>query len=163
MNDEYAMMRHIVQDLRTGEAKLGPAPTPRTSTDTLVTATRRSLICAGTERMMVDFGKAGWLKKAQQHDKVREVLDKARTDGVLATMEAVQAKVEQPMSVGYSNVGRVLEADRGVEGFTPGDWVFSHGPHAEVVRVPRRTAPRAATGAARSSCSASNGGSPRMW
>jgi threonine dehydrogenase-like Zn-dependent dehydrogenase len=91
--------------------------------------------------MLVDFGKAGWLNKArQQPDKVREVLDKARTDGVLATMEAVQAKLEQPMSMGYSNVGRVLEVGRGVEGFSPGDRVVSNGPHAEVVRVPKNLA-----------------------
>jgi predicted dehydrogenase/threonine dehydrogenase-like Zn-dependent dehydrogenase len=100
--------------------------------------TTRTVVSSGTERMLAQFGRASYLEKArQQPDKVREVLEKARTDGVLATVEAVQAKLEQPLSMGYSNVGRVLEVGGGVEGFSPGDRVVSNGPHAEVVRVPK--------------------------
>lgn len=130
-------MKQLLQDLRTGEARLETSPRPRGSPGKVVIATRRSLVSAGTERMLVDFGKAGWLSKArQQPDKVKDVLNKARTDGVLATVEAVQAKLEQPLPMGYSNTGVVLETGPGVAGLSPGNRVVSNGPHAEVVRVP---------------------------
>lgn len=99
--------------------------------------TSRSLVSAGTERMLVEFGKAGWLQKArQQPDKVRMVLDKARTDGVMATFDAVRSKLDQPLALGYCNVGTVERLGRGVEGFVPGDRVVSNGKHAELVSVP---------------------------
>ena len=65
--------------------------------------------------MLVDFGKANLLDKArQQPDKVRMVLDKIRTDGIAPTLEAVRSKLEQPLPMGYCNVGTVLEVgDRG--------------------------------------------------
>lgn len=62
--------------------------------------------------MLVDFGKAGWLGKArQQPEKVRAVLDKIRSDGALATWEAVRAKLEMPIALGYCNVGIVVNGD----------------------------------------------------
>jgi hypothetical protein len=75
----------------------------------------RTLVSAGTERMLVEFGKAGWIDKArQQPDKVRMVLDKIRTDGLMPTVEAVFNKLDQPLPLGYCNVGTVLEAGPGV-------------------------------------------------
>ena len=96
------------------------------------------MVSAGTERMLVDFGKANWIDKArQQPDKVRMVLDKVRTDGLVTTIEAVQSKLDQPLALGYCNVGTVSEIGRGVEGFAIGDRVVSNGKHAEVVCVPK--------------------------
>jgi predicted dehydrogenase len=87
--------------------------------------------------MLVEFGKANWLDKArQQPDKVRMVLDKIKTDGLLPTVEAVFNKLDQPLPLGYCNVGAVLEAGAGVSDFDPGDRVVSNGKHAEVVSVP---------------------------
>jgi len=103
--------------------------------------TRVSLISAGTERMLIEFGRAGYLAKArQQPEKVRQVLDKVRTDGLGATVQSVMAKLDQPLPMGYCNVGRVLEVGEGVEGFRPGDRVVSNGNHAEVVMVPKHLA-----------------------
>jgi predicted dehydrogenase/threonine dehydrogenase-like Zn-dependent dehydrogenase len=103
----------------------------------LLIRTTRSLISAGTERMMVDFGKANPLEKArQQPDKVRMVLDKVKTDGLMPTLDTVRNKLEQPLPLGYCNVGEVLELGKGVEGFAVGDRVASNGKHAEVVSVP---------------------------
>jgi predicted dehydrogenase/threonine dehydrogenase-like Zn-dependent dehydrogenase len=87
--------------------------------------------------MLVDFGRAGWLMKArQQPEKVRQAWDKVRTDGLMPTLEAVRSKLDEPLPLGYCNVGTVLEVSSGVTGFAVGDRVLSNGPHAEVVAVP---------------------------
>lgn len=92
---------------------------------------------AGTERMLVEFGRAGLVGKAkQQPEKVREVLEKIRTDGLLTTIEAVRGKLDMPIPLGYCNAGVVLDVGRDVDGFRVGDRVVSNGPHAEVVCVP---------------------------
>ena len=88
--------------------------------------------------MLVEFGKASLLEKArQQPDKVLQVLDKVKTDGLVPTLMAVRSKLDQPIPLGYCNVGTVLEVGSGVDEFRPGDRVASNGPHAEVVCVPK--------------------------
>lgn len=130
-------MRQVLQELVTGVTTLGSVPIPRTPVRGLLVRTHRSLISAGTERMLVDFGRAGWLMKArQQPEKVRQAWDKVRTDGLIPTLEAVRSKLDEPLPLGYCNVGTVLEAGSGVTGFSEGDRVLSNGPHAEVVAVP---------------------------
>ncbi len=96
----------------------------------------KSLVSVGTERMLVDFGKAGWIEKARsQPDKVKMVLEKVKTDGLSATYDAVKSKLDQPLPLGYCNVGKVLDGtDTGLE---KGTRVVSNGHHAEVVRVPK--------------------------
>jgi predicted dehydrogenase/threonine dehydrogenase-like Zn-dependent dehydrogenase len=87
--------------------------------------------------MLVEFGKAGWIEKTrQQPDKVRQVLAKIRTDGLLSALEAVRRKLEQPLPLGYCNVGTVAGLGDRVTGFAVGDRVVSNGWHAEVVAVP---------------------------
>lgn len=131
-------MKQIIQSLKDGSTILEDVPTPRTRRGSLLIETSSSLVSAGTERMLVDFGKSNWVERArQQPDKVRMVLEKLRTDGVVATFEAVQSKLDQPLPLGYCNVGRVIEVGAGVAGFQPGDRVVSNGPHAEAVSVPR--------------------------
>jgi predicted dehydrogenase/threonine dehydrogenase-like Zn-dependent dehydrogenase len=93
--------------------------------------------------MLVEFGKANLLDKArQQPEKVRMVLDKIKTDGLIPTLEAVQSKLDQPLAMGYSNAGVVLEVGAGVEGFRIGDRIVSNGYHAEVVCVPKNLCAR---------------------
>ncbi len=129
-------MRQVVQHLDTGETELVTAPAPGVQRGALLIRTTRSLISSGTERSLVEFGKSGLLSKArQQPEKVRQVIAKAQTDGVFTTLDAVRAKLSQPLALGYCNVGRILEVGEGVEGFMPGDRVLSNGPHAEIVRV----------------------------
>ncbi|MBA2238080.1 MAG: Gfo/Idh/MocA family oxidoreductase [Lysobacter sp.] len=130
-------MRQVLQSLRDGTTELVDVPSPRVARGNLLIRTRTTLVSAGTERMLVEFGKANWLDKArQQPDKVRMVLDKMRTDGVATTVEAVRSKLDQPLALGYCNVGTVIEVGEGVSGFAVGDRVVSNGKHAEVVRVP---------------------------
>jgi predicted dehydrogenase/threonine dehydrogenase-like Zn-dependent dehydrogenase len=130
-------MKQILQSLKTGQTEVAEVPCPTVRRGHLLIRTSRTLVSAGTERMLVEFGKAGWIEKArQQPDKVRMVLDKIRTDGLMPTLEAVFNKLDQPLPLGYCNVGTVLQPGGGVTGFEAGDRVVSNGKHAEAVCVP---------------------------
>ena len=129
-------MKQILQNLSNGTTELVEAPAPKARDGQLLIDTSSSLISIGTERMLVGFGKAGLISKArQQPEKVRQVIQKAKTDGVLTTIEAVRSKLGQPIPLGYCNVGVVRESR--AEGFAPGDRVASNGAHADVVSVPK--------------------------
>ncbi len=131
-------MKQILQSLSKGDTQVEELPAPVPRSGELLIRSHCSLVSAGTERMLVDFGKADWLGKArQQPDKVKQVLDKARTDGLLTTLEAVRSKLNQPLPLGYSNVGTVVALGAGVQGFAVGQPVVSNGPHAELVAVPQ--------------------------
>jgi predicted dehydrogenase len=131
-------VKQIFQSLKDGHTELADVPVPRLQPGCLLIRTTNSLISSGTERMLVDFGKANLLDKArQQPDKVRMVLEKVRTDGLATTIEAVRSKLDQPLALGYCNVGVVLAVGAGVDGFAVGDRVASNGKHAEVVCVPK--------------------------
>ena len=131
------ILKQILQSLSSGTIEGVEVPCPKAGAGHLLVRTNLTLVSAGTERMLLDFGRAGWIDKSrQQPDKVRMVLEKARTDGVAATIEAVRSKLDQPVPLGYCNVGTVVEIGRGVLGFVVGDRVVSNGKHAEVVCVP---------------------------
>src|SRR5271165_297719 len=101
-------MKQILQSLKTGATEVADVSCPAVERGKLLIGTARTLVSAGTERMLLEFGKAGWVDKArQQPDKVRMVLDKIGTDGLVPTIEAVFNKLEQPLPLGYCNVGRV--------------------------------------------------------
>jgi predicted dehydrogenase len=137
------MMLQVLQELSTGQTVLREVPTPTVCRGSLLIQTRRSLISAGTERMLVEFGRGSLLQKArQQPEKVAQVMDKARTDGVLATLDAVRSKLGEPLPLGYCNVGVVIEVGGEVAGFAVGDRVVSNGAHAQVVSAPRNLCAR---------------------
>lgn len=131
-------MKQILQDLARGGTDIVEAPAPFVSSGTLLIDTRVTLISAGTERSLVDFGKASMLDKArQQPEKVKMVLEKVQADGLLTTLDAVKSKLGQPLPLGYCNVGIINSIGAGVDGFNVGDRVVSNGAHADVVRVPK--------------------------
>lgn len=116
---------------------MAEVPIPSIKHGQLLIATSKTLVSAGTERMLVEFGKASWIDKArQQPEKVRMVLDKIKTDGLQPTIEAISNKLDQPLPLGYCNVGRVMLVGTGVTNFKLGERVISNGKHAEVVSVP---------------------------
>lgn len=136
-------MKQIIQSFKTGETVLEELPVPMVSRGTLLIRTTHSLVSLGTERMLVEFGKANLIQKARrQPDKVKMVLDKIKADGLLPTLETVFNKLEQPLPLGYCNVGVVEEIGDGVSGFQIGDRVVSNGPHAEYVCVPKNLVAR---------------------
>ncbi len=129
-------MRQILQNLGNGETSLTRVPSPKTLKGHALIKTSKSLVSAGTERMLVDFGKASLIDKARsQPDKVKMVLGKIKTDGLSETYDAVKSKLDQPLPLGYCNVGRVINASN--TGFEEGARVVSNGHHAEIVRVPK--------------------------
>lgn len=131
-------MKQIIQDLNNGNTILEEVPAPTVKSGHLLIETTRSLVSLGTERMLVKFGKSNLFQKAkQQPDKVKEVINKVKTDGLQPTINAVLNKLGQPLPLGYCNVGRVIAVGKGVEGFSVGDRVASNGPHAEYVSVPK--------------------------
>lgn len=131
-------MKQIIQSFKTGETILEEVPAPQVRKGALLIQTTRSLVSLGTERMLVEFGKSNLIQKArQQPDKVKQVLDKIRTDGLLPTLEAVFNKLGEPLPLGYCNVGTVVAVGEGVSEFKIGDRVASNGPHAEFVCVPK--------------------------
>lgn len=131
-------MKQIIQDLKSGDTILEEVPVPQVKAGSVLIQTTRSLVSLGTERMLVEFGKANLIDKArQQPDKVKQTLDKLKTDGIMPTLEAVFNKLGQPLPLGYCNVGKVIAVGRGVTEFVVGDRVASNGNHAEYVCVPK--------------------------
>lgn len=131
-------MKQIIQSFKTGATILEDIPAPQVSRGCVLIRTSRSLVSLGTERMLVEFGKSNLIQKArQQPDKVKQVLDKIKTEGLMPTLEAVFNKLEQPLPLGYCNVGTVIAIGEGVSEFKVGDRVASNGQHAEFVCIPK--------------------------
>lgn len=129
-------MKQILQYLNNGETIIMDVPMPSISDQNILIQSSQSLLSLGTEKMLVDFGNANMLNKAlQQPEKVKQVLDKMRTDGVTSTISAVNNKLNIPIPLGYCNVGRVINSGRETHGFKEGDRVVSNGPHAEIISV----------------------------
>lgn len=128
-------MKQILQNLGNGETMLAEVPEPAISSRAVSIQTACSLVSLGTEKMLIDFGKGGLIAKARsQPDKVKQVLQKVKTDGLWTTLDAVKAKLDTPIPLGYCNVGRVLKATEDGR-FAEGDRVASNGHHAEYVSV----------------------------
>jgi predicted dehydrogenase/threonine dehydrogenase-like Zn-dependent dehydrogenase len=129
-------MKQVLQNIANGETQLVEVPCPQSKDGQLLLSTTRSLVSVGTERMLIDFGKSSWIEKARsQPDKVKMVVDKVRTDGLLTTIDTVKSKLDQPLPLGYCNVGVVQNS--GGSNFQVGDRVASNGYHAEIVRTPK--------------------------
>jgi predicted dehydrogenase/threonine dehydrogenase-like Zn-dependent dehydrogenase len=131
-------MKQIIQSFKTGETILEDVPAPQVKRGQVLIQTTKSLVSLGTERMLVEFGKSNLISKArQQPDKVKMVLDKIKTDGLIPTLETVFNKLGEPLPLGYCNVGNVIAVGNGVAEFQVGDRVASNGQHAEFVSVPK--------------------------
>ena len=134
-------MKQVLQNLSSGDSELVEAPAPLARRGSVLVDTTMSLISTGTERMLVDFGKSGLVAKARsQPEKVRQVLDKVSTDGLMSTVDAVRSKLAQPVPLGYCNVGVVRSGE--YTGILEGQRVVSNGPHADVVSVSKNLCAR---------------------
>ena len=135
MSDKFTS-RQIIQNISNGETKLMEVPAPKAKKNDVLIKTTRSLISAGTEKMLINFGKSNMVQKAiEQPNRVKEVFDKLKTDGFSSTLNAVQSKLDSPLPLGYCNVGRVINSSDAR--FEKGQRVVSNGFHADIVRVPK--------------------------
>jgi predicted dehydrogenase/threonine dehydrogenase-like Zn-dependent dehydrogenase len=135
-------MRQLLQNIRTGETLVAEVPIPTPRPKTALVHNVASLVSAGTERMVVDFAEKSLLGKARSRpDLVMQLIDKARREGVLTTVDAAFNRLDQPMVLGYSSAGVVVAVGEGLQGFQVGDRVACAGGgyavHAEYVTVPQ--------------------------
>ena len=129
-------MLQVLQNMSNGQTEVIEVPAPRLDSGCVLIRSCCSLISAGTERTLVDFGRASIIEKArQQPEKVKMVLEKMRTDGIMATVDAVRSKLDQPLALGYCNAGVVIDVGSGETGFKVGDRVVSNGAHAGIVNA----------------------------
>jgi predicted dehydrogenase/threonine dehydrogenase-like Zn-dependent dehydrogenase len=131
-------MKQIIQDLKSGDTILEEVPVPRVGSGKVLIKTHRTLVSLGTEKMLVSFGQSSLIEKArQQPERVKDVLNKMKVDGIQPTLETVHRKLSSPLPLGYSQAGVVIEVGKGVNEFKPGNRVVSNGNHAEYVSVPQ--------------------------
>ena len=136
-------MKQIIQDLRTGETILEEIPVPQVQKGCVLIKTSRSLVSLGTEKMLIEFGKANFIEKArQQPERLKQVFNKIKTDGLKPTIDAIFRKLSEPIPMGYCNVGEILAIGEGINELKVGDRVASNGHHAEVVCVPKNLVAR---------------------
>lgn len=135
-------MKQVLQNMKTGETQVEDVPVPQVGEGAALVKTNASLVSAGTERMLVEFARQSLAGKAKSRpDLVRQVLNKARREGVLPTIDAAMNKLDQPMVLGYSSAGRIVKVGPGLEGFKVGDRVAcgggGHAVHAEFAAIPK--------------------------
>lgn len=138
-------MKQITQHYRTGELAVKEMPAPALRAGGIVVATRVSLLSAGTEKLMTDLAKASLAGKARARpDLVRQVIDKAKREGIISTIATVRTKLDTPATLGYSCAGRIIEVGTGVSDLKVGDRVACAGAgyanHAEVNYIPKNLA-----------------------
>jgi len=138
-------MRQLIQSYRTGEMKVEEVPPPQVRPGGVLVRTVRSLVSAGTEKMIVDIARKSLLGKARARpDLVRKTLEAARKQGLVNTLQKVRSKLDTPIPLGYSSAGIVVEVGDHVSEFRVGDRVACGGAgyanHAEYNFVPRNLA-----------------------
>src|SRR5438270_12317013 len=140
-------MQQLLQSLKTGQVKITDVPAPIARPGFVLVRTAASVISAGTERMVVESGQKGLIGRAVEQPKlVKQVIQKARSDGMLNTLEAVRAKLDSLVALGYSAAGTVIGVGDEVVDFHVGDRVacagLGYASHAEVLAVPKNLCAR---------------------
>ena len=135
-------MKQVTQNMRDGKTSVIEVPTPTVRPGVALVKVANSLVSAGTERMLVEFGEKSLIGKARSRpDLVKQVLDKVKREGIVPTLEATFNRLDSPMPLGYSSSGIIVEVGEGMEPFKPGDRVACAGGgfavHSEYNLVPK--------------------------
>lgn len=134
-------MRQIIQNYKTGELQLVEVPSPSIKRGFVLVKNVASLVSVGTEKYMLEMAKKSLLGKAiARPDLLKQVIAKLKTEGFIETYRAVMARLDNPVPLGYSSSGVVIDVGEGVEEFKKGDRVACSGSgyasHAEIICVP---------------------------
>ena len=128
-------MKQVLQNMKNGTPELVDVPFPMRKKGEIIIKAHKSLISKGTEKTLTDFGKSNLIGKIlKQPEKVKLVLNKIKTDGMLPTLKSVNTVLNMPLKMGYCHVGSVL--DNGNTNYLVGDRIVSNGSHGEIARVP---------------------------
>ena len=135
-------MKQLIQNMRSGDTLISEVPVPTPLAGQALVKVSASLVSAGTERMLVEFAEKSLLGKAKSRpDQFKQLLDKVKSDGVIPAIQYAFNRLDQPMPLGYSSAGTIVELEEGMEGFTVGQRVACAGGgyavHAEYNVVPR--------------------------
>jgi predicted dehydrogenase/threonine dehydrogenase-like Zn-dependent dehydrogenase len=142
-------MRVLLQNFGSGAIELIQSPVPVAGAGEILVRTTASVVSPGTERMLVAFAQAPlWKKVLSQPARVRQVMQKARAEGIATALEAVRARLDTPLAPGYAATGYVMAVGSEVQGIAPGERVAAAGPHAEYFVVPATLAVRIPDGVA---------------
>jgi predicted dehydrogenase/threonine dehydrogenase-like Zn-dependent dehydrogenase len=131
-------MKQLFLMVNDGSVKLIDTPTPTVKENYVIVETLYSVVSAGTERGLTSFGGKNLIQKAlERPDQVKKVTEKMSTDGILTTLDSAFTRLKEPMPMGYSAVGKVIECGRGVTEVENGDMVAMAGQayHSEMNRV----------------------------
>src|SRR5262245_60512945 len=117
-------MKQLLQNIKTGKATIEDVPVPTPHDGQALVKVEASIVSAGTERMVVEFAEKSLVGKARSRpDLVKQVLDKARRDGMVNTMQTAFNRLDQPMALGYSSAGRIVQLGNNMSGFKVGQRV----------------------------------------
>jgi predicted dehydrogenase/threonine dehydrogenase-like Zn-dependent dehydrogenase len=135
-------MKQVLQVLGTGEVNVHEVPAPVVRPGGVLVRNRASVISVGTDRTQIDFGRKSLLAKARERpEQVKQVLQSVARDGLRATRERVQRKMNGQVALGYSCAGVVEGVGTGVTDLEVGQRVACAGAgyasHAEQVWVPK--------------------------
>ncbi len=135
-------MKQLLQNIKTGKASIEDVPMPTPREGQALVKVEASLVSAGTERMVVEFAEKSLVGKARSRpDLVKQVLDKAKREGLVNTMQAAFNRLDQPMALGYSSAGTIVALGKKMQGYKVGQRVACAGGgfavHAEYNVVPR--------------------------
>ncbi|MCX6057226.1 MAG: bi-domain-containing oxidoreductase [Chloroflexi bacterium] len=135
-------MKQLLQNIKNGNTTVEEVPVPTPRDGMALVRTAASLVSAGTERMIVEFAEKSYLGKARSRpDLVKQVVDKARREGLVPTLQAAFNRLDQPMTLGYSSAGTIVALGKNMQGFKVGQRVACAGAgfavHAEYNIVPR--------------------------
>ncbi|MEW6029088.1 MAG: bi-domain-containing oxidoreductase [Chloroflexota bacterium] len=135
-------MKQLLQNIKNGKTTVEDVPVPTPREGQALVKVAASLVSAGTERMIVEFAEKSLVGKARSRpDLARQVLDKAKREGILPTLQAAFNRLDQPMTLGYSSAGVIAALGKNMHGFKVGQHVACAGAgyavHAEYNLVPR--------------------------
>ena len=124
-------MKQLIYSFSDGKIVAEDLPVPKCGENGLIIESTHSLISSGTEKMLIDFGRSGYLEKIKkQPEKAKQVINKIKNDGLKSTLNAVSNKMNSLNQIGYCNVGKVIEVGEKVKDLSIGDRVISNSFHS---------------------------------